>query len=247
MSTQLLIYQSAVPVNRNTHHDCFVDIGANFTFAADVNSVPLMAVEFPHAASEYAIVFGGSGADITPAAILGVRDNENLFLGPDGSWQGRYIPAFVRRYPFVFTQAEDKSVLCVDEAFPGFNREGRGERLFAEDGSPTPYVEGVLRFLQDYQTHYLATRRFCERVRELNLLETMTAQVTTTGGPSISLGGFMAINREKVKALPAAMFADLAKTDELELIYLQLQSLRNFDLLRVRLGSHPAVPAPTIN
>ena len=60
MPTQLLIYKSAIPLNRSIHHDCFVEIGANYTFAAAVNSVPLMAVEFPMASSEYAIVFGGT-------------------------------------------------------------------------------------------------------------------------------------------------------------------------------------------
>jgi hypothetical protein len=244
MSMQLLIYKSAVPVNRTLHQDCFVEIGANYAFTAEINSVPLMGIEFPLAASEYAIVFGGSGADITPAAILGIRGNENLFLAPDGSWTAKYIPAFVRRYPFVFSNADAKFVLCIDEEFSGFNREGRGERLFNPDGSPTPYVDGILKFLQDYQTHFLATQRFCNRIRDLGLLEPMTAQVTLPAGPPLSLGGFMAVNREKLKALPAATLAEMAKTDELELIYIHLNSLRNFDRLRERLGDQlPATPA----
>jgi hypothetical protein len=239
MTTQLLIYKSAVPLNRATHHDCSVDTATGFGFASEVNSVPLMGIEFPQAATEYAIVFGGSGDDITPAAILGIRGNENLFLGPNGTWLAKYIPAFVRRYPFVFSHADDNFVLCVDEAFPGFNREGKGQRLFADDGAPTPYIDGILKFLQDYQTHFVATRRFCQRLRELALLEPMQAQLTTADGPPLSLGGFMAVNRAKLKALPAETLAELAKTDELELIYLHLQSLRNFDLLRERL-----MPAP---
>jgi hypothetical protein len=246
MSTQLLIYKSAVPINRTQHHDCFVDIGTNYAFTSEVNSVPLMAIEFPQAASEYAIVFGGSEADLTPAAILGVRGNENLFLGDNGSWQAKYIPAFVRRYPFVFSHAEAKFVLCVDEEFSGFNREGRGERLFNGDGSPTPYVDGILKFLQDYQTHFLATQRFCGRIKELGLLEPMTAQVTLASGPPLSLGGFQAVNREKLKALPGETLAELAKTDELELIYIHLSSLRNFDHLRERLGHQPVV-APALH
>jgi hypothetical protein len=247
MSTQLLIYKSAVPINRTLHHDCFVDIGANYAFAAEVNSVPLMAVEFPQAASEYAIVFGGTEADPTPAAILGVRGNENLFLGDNGLWQAKYIPAFVRRYPFVFSHTEEKFVLCVDEEFSGFNREGRGHRLFNDDGSPTAYVEGILKFLQDYQTHFLATQRFCNRLRELSLLEPMSAQLTLQSGPALSLGGFMGISRDRLKALPGQALAELAKTDELELIYMHLHSLRNFDRLRDRLGSQLPAEAPTLN
>jgi hypothetical protein len=247
MTTQLLIYKSAVPINRTLHHDCCVDIGANYTFTSEVNSVPLMAVEFPMAASEYAIVFGGTEADLTPAAILGVRSNENLFLAEDGSWLAKYIPAFVRRYPFVFSHTEGNFVLCVDEEFSGFNREGRGQRLFMEDGSPTPYVEGILKFLQDYQTQFLTTQRFCNRLKELGLLEPMTAQVNLESGPPLSLGGFMAVNRAKLKALPGETLAELAKTDELELIYTHLHSLRNFDRLRERLGHQTADEPHTIN
>jgi hypothetical protein len=239
MSTQLLIYKSAVPVNRTTHHDCFVDIGANYAFTAAINSVPLMAVEFPLATSEYPIVFGGSDADVTPVAILGVRTDENLFLGEDGSWRAKYIPAFVRRYPFVFSHSEEKFVLCVDEEFSGFNRKGRGQRLFEEDGSLTPYVDGILKFLQDYQAQFLTTQRFCHRIRDLGLLDQMTAQVNFDSGPPLSLGGFMAVNRDKLKALPAETLAELAKSDELELIYQHLHSLRNFDNLRERLGQKP--------
>ena len=247
MSTQLLIYKSAVPINRTLHHDCFVDVGANYAFTSEVNSVPLMAIEFPLAASEYAIVFGGNMTDLTPAAILGVRSTENLFLREDGSWRAKYIPAFVRRYPFVFSHADSTFVLCVDEDFSGFNREGRGERLFNDDGSPTPYVDGIMKFLQDYQTHFLTTQRFCHRVRDLGLLEPMTAQVTLESGPPLSLGGFMAVSREKLEALPGETLAELAKTDELELIYTHLHSLRNFDLLRDRLAPRPPGEPPALH
>jgi len=247
MSTQLLIYKSAVPINRTVHRDCFVDIGANYAFAAGVNSVPLMAVEFPQAAGEYTIVFGGTAADPTPAAVLGVRGNENLFLGDNGLWQARYIPAFVRRYPFVFSYTAEKFVLCIDEDFPGLNREGRGHPLFNDDGSPSPYVDGILKFLQDYQTHFLATQRFCNRLKELSLLEPMTAQVTLPASPPLSLGGFMGVGREQLKALAGETLSELTKSDELELIYLHLHSLRNFDRLRERLGSQPVGLPATLN
>jgi SapC len=64
----------------------------------------------------------------------------------------------------------------------------------------------------------------------------MQAQVTLEGGRRLSLGGFMAINKEKLKALPGDKLAEMAKTDELELIYLHIQSMRNFEHLRDRLA-----------
>ena len=245
MTTQLLIYNNAAPITRAGHGDCFVEVGGTFDFSADINSVPLMAVEFPHAASEYAVVFGGSGTEVTPAVILGVRGTENLFLGEGGTWTGKYVPAFLRRYPFVFSQNDDRLVLCIDESYPGLNREGRGQPLFAADGAPSPYVDGVVKFLQDYQAQFEATKRVCAHLVSLGLLEPMQAQVTMTEGTNLSLGGFMAVNRDKLKALPAATLAEMAQSDELEMIHLHLHSLRNFDGLRDRLSARLTAEKPT--
>ena len=242
MSNMLLIYKTATPVSRSRHSDCFVDMGADYAFSGEVNSVPLMAVEFPQAASEYAIVFAGNDGEILPAVILGVRDNENLFLSKPTGWGAKYIPAFVRRYPFVFQRSGDQFLLCVDEEFEGFNREGRGRALFDESGKPSDYTDRVLKFLKEYQTQFLRTQAFCKKVQALDLLEPMQAQVTLNSEQRLSLSGFMAVSREKLKALPAEKLAELAKTDELELLYLHIQSMRNFEGLRDRLES-AAAPA----
>ncbi len=156
----------------------------------------------------------------------------------------KYIPAFVRRYPFVFSRSGDRFLLCVDEEFPGINQEGRGQPLFIEDGKASPYLDNVLKFLQEYQAQFLRTQAFCARVKELDLLEPMQAQVTMDGGRRLSLGGFMAINKDKLKALPGDKLAELIKTDELELIYLHLQSMRNFERLRDRLELATTETAP---
>jgi hypothetical protein len=238
MTAQLLIYETVVPLSAARHRDCAVEMGGNYGFSRKTNSVPLMAVEFPHAASEYAIVFAGTQEQVMPAVILGVRDSENLYLSPDAKWDAKYIPAFVRRYPFVFSNSDDgqRFVLCIDEEFAGFNREGRGQKLFGEDGKPTPYVDNILKFLQDYQAQFARTQAFCQKVRELDLLEPMQAQVQTASGEKLSLAGFMAVSRAKLKAIPGDKLAELAKSDELELLYLHLQSMRNFQSLPGRLA-----------
>ena len=119
-----------------------------------------MAVEFLRAATEYAIVFTGAGEDMMPAAVLGVRDDQNLYLSADAHWQAKYIPAFIRRYPFVFSSSADQKTLtlCIDETHPGVNREGKGQRLFGDDGKPSRLHEQVLKFLQEYQAHFERTQ-----------------------------------------------------------------------------------------
>jgi hypothetical protein len=241
MASQLLIYESAVPVTGTRHADASVEVGADYSFSRKVNSVPLMAVEFPHAAAEYAIVFSGTAEAFVPAVILGMRGEENLYLTGQGGWEAKYIPAFLRRYPFVFAASQDAKTftLCIDEAFPGFNRDGRGQRLFDADKKPTTYVASVLKFLEQYQVEFRRTQAFCQKLKELALLEPMRAQAKLGSGEQLALTGFMAVSRDKLKALPGDKLAELARTDELELLYLHLHSMRNFAAMGERLGRIP--------
>jgi hypothetical protein len=238
MATQLLIYERALPVSSARHGKWSVEVGNDYSFSKTVNSVPLLAVEFPNATGEYPIVFAGSGDTVMPAVILGLRGQENLFLS-DNAWKANYIPAFVRRYPFVFSSNVDNSqfTLCIDEAFHGFNQDGKGARLFTDEGKPSAYVENVLKFLQEYQVQFLRTQAFCKKIKELNLLDPMQAEVTLPAGARTALTGFQAINRQRLKELSGDKLAELAKTDELELIYLHLSSLRNFNTLKDRLAA----------
>jgi hypothetical protein len=231
MTKQMLIYETAIPVSVARHADASIDPSNNYAFAASVNAVPLMAVEVQPAAAEFAIVFAQVGADILPAAVLGVRGEQNLYLTADAQWRAKYVPAFIRRYPFVFASSADQQTLtlCIDETCPGFNREGRGQKLFSDDGKPSPYVEHVLKFLQEYQVHFERTLRFCRQLKELDLLEPMQATVTTPTGITQSLGGFLGVKRERLRALSGEALSTLARTDELELCYLHLHSLRNLN------------------
>ena len=242
MSSQLLIYESAVPVTTERHGKSSVEVRGDYGFSKSVNSVPLMAVEFPHAAAEYAIVFSGTPEACIPAVILGMRADQNLYLGAQGRWQAKYVPAFLRRYPFVFSSSQDGKtfMLCIDEAFPGFNQAGRGERLFGDDKKPSPYVANVLKFLEQYQIEFRRTQAFCKKLVELKLLEPMRAQASLGSGEKLALVGFTAVSRERLKALPAATLAELARTDELELLYLHLQSMRNFSAMAARMGGRAA-------
>jgi SapC len=237
MTKQLLIYERAVSVTPKQHRDVSIKSGKDYGFARKVNSVPLMAAEFDLSCAEYAIVFAGEGREIMPTVLLGVRDNENLYVDENGGWNAKYIPAFVRRYPFVFSSSDGaKFTLCLDEDFDGVNRRGIGERLFDAEGERTQYLQGVLNFLQAYQVQFEATRAFSRRLVDLNLLESMQAQFTLKSGRRMTLGGFMSVNRDRLKALSGDVLARLAASGDLDLIYAHLHSQRNFTPTAERIG-----------
>jgi hypothetical protein len=237
MAKNFLFYQNVVPVSKERHANWSVQRSDGYQFARDVNSVPLTAVEIPHAAREYTVIFQGQGVP-TPVALLGIEKGQNIYLGDDGGWAARYVPAFIRRYPFLFALSSDGKnlTLCVDESFSGCNQEGRGDAFFDEKGERSPYLAGVLEFLTDYQSQFGRTETYCKKLQDLGLLEAMEAKFKVGGDEERTLSGFHAVKRERLKTLSGEKLADLAKTDELELTYAHLGSMSNFSGMLARLA-----------
>ena len=232
---QQRLYKNVAPVSSQRHGDLCVD-HSNYGYAAGVNAVPVMTAEMTAAAPEYSIVFAGEDA-ITPVAVLGLERNKNQFVDADGAWNARFLPAYVRRYPFVFSEHNDQFILCIDEDWSGCNREGRGERLFDDQGQRTEFLDRTLKLLEDSQAQVQHTQSYCQRLKDFDLLDPMQANVTLPNGEQRSLGGFMAVSRDKLKELAPEKLAELARSDELELTYIHLHSLRNF----VNLPQEPEV------
>ncbi len=231
---QMLIYDQVAMVARDKHRAVSIMPTNNYDFARQTNSVPLVIGEFALTAMHYAIVFGQSGDGPIPAAVLGVRDDENVFVAADGKWTAPYIPAFIRRYPFVFG-TDDKNetyTLMLDESYPGINTEGRGERLFDIDGKETVFLRNIMGFLSEYQGGVQATQLFSKKLADLDLLDGAEAHLPTPGDPERRLRGFTIISREKLRKLPAKTLAQLNESGELELIYLHLMSLSNLQRLQ---------------
>jgi hypothetical protein len=239
---QMLIYNDVTPVTREKHGKFSFKATGNFDFARQTNSVPLVVQEFGLAAMHYAIVFGQASDGIVPAAVLGVRDNENIFVGADGRWDAPYIPAFVRRHPFVFGTDEkaEKFTLLVDESYPGFNKGGKGEMLFDAGGEQTAFLKNVLAFLSEYQGQTQATEAFTKTLSELNLLEPAEAHLPLPKDPERRLRGFLIVSREKLRALPGDKLAELNQSGALELIHLHLFSLMNLSRLQEKLSAAAA-------
>src|ERR1700741_2133617 len=85
----LLIYDELVTLNRDQHRQLkLAPTEAKFAFARGTNSVHLAATELPLAALDFPCVFIGGSDGHSLAAIVGLRDNENLFVQTDGTWAG---------------------------------------------------------------------------------------------------------------------------------------------------------------
>ena len=236
MTKQLLIYERATPLSSQHHRDLYVKAGTDYRFAAEINAVPVLVPEFAGAASVYVIVFAGDNV-MMPAALLGLRNSQNLFVDENGNWEAGYVPAFIRQYPFVVSRREgeeDNFTLCIDESWSGCNVDGRGERLFDSDGERTAYLRGMVEWVGEYQGQFRRTQRMCAKLRDLDLLSPMQARVRTRTGDDLTFSGFYAVNRDRLQQLTGDQLADLMAEGQLELIFLHLQSLRNLGKLAER-------------
>src|SRR5512145_3456925 len=112
-----LFYRRPAAVQSQIHLGLSVKRRVDFGFARGANAVPLAGSEFYAAQRHYPIVFTRD-APAAPLAIVGLRDGRNAYVDESGHWlAGAYIPAYVRRYPFLFAEnPETKQLtLCIDE------------------------------------------------------------------------------------------------------------------------------------
>jgi hypothetical protein len=233
--------ENAVPLSRTRHTAWHLE-RKGYEFCREVGSVPLVTAEFATAVLEYVVVFH-EAADVTmPVAVLGIQPRRNLYVTQQGGWEARYVPAFVRRYPFLFASSDNNQTftLCIDETFSGFNQSGRGDRLFDDQAKPTPFVDNMMKFLQRYHSEFSRTREFCKKLKDLNLLQPMQAQISLESGERIALAGFSVVDRTRLNTLSNDALRGLLASGELELIFAHLTSLQRFSVLRDRFGEAKA-------
>ncbi len=240
-------YEKPVLLDRAKHRNRRVRPSTGFGFARKANSVYLAGVEFAEACKEFAIVFTRSGnGRVVPVVMLGLRARENLFIDDSDQWTGRYVPAFVRRYPFVLAELPGQALgVCIDEAYAGLGDQ-EGEALFDAKGQDTPFLRNALDFLTLYQREYLRTETFCQRLAQHGLFKEMDARADLVDGRTFTISGLLVVDEAKLMALPDAAALELFRSGELHLISMHLMSLSNMQGLVAKMAQRksPLQPPP---
>ena len=230
-----MFYERVVALNDQTHALLKVRPATSFAYAAKINSVPLLVSEFFEAAREYPIVFARGETGPVPAALLGLREGENLYVDNEGKWDARYVPAFVRRYPFVPGKGvQGELLVCIDEASPCFDSK-EGEALFAA-GKPTAQLEHAIKFLTEFHQAAASTEQLGRRLQELGLLRQADSVAQLSDGSQFRLNGLNVVDETKLRALDREALPELFASNTLAVIYAHLMSLGNLGALVDRLS-----------
>lgn len=204
--------------------------GTSYDFAKKINAVPVSAAEIFLACKYYPIVFTLKDP-VRPLALLSLNRDENLFIDKKGNWSAPYVPAHIRRYPFILGGREGTDIfsIMIDRDAPHFSKR-KGDPLFNKKGEPEEVVENAKKFLMEFHQQLVVTEKLLGEVAEKNLLEPQQFNVQKDGEKE-SYGGFRGVNEKKLQELDDKTAAKWVKNGVMGVLYAHLISMRNAQAL----------------
>jgi len=251
LTGSLPLYKNPQPLSQTQHKGKGLKFGSEpYGFLRDTHFVPLTLGEFGSACGRYPIIFLGEKQ--VPVAAMGLQPGANLMVGADGQFEDfAYVPAFVRRYPFVAASHSDdreRFTICVDTGSHLFS-DNPDQPFFKEDGSPTEFTERAVEFVRRFEADSAATTAFVERMRELDLFDKQDAtfqprdqQGNPVGEPQV-IANYWAISGDKLKAASPEVLAELRDNAYLGAIYAHMLSIAQWELLIARAARRQQGPA----
>lgn len=230
-----VFYNDLVPLNSDQHANWKARTTDKAPWAANQHAVPLTVEEFPQAQRHFPIVFS-SGENAVPLALMGLNEGMNTFFEDDGSLIGTpYVPAYIRRYPFLLARLEENSEnlsLCFDPTSDLVGEFAEGNAIFDENKQPSQHVQELLGFCQQFEEAGARTQAFMEELRKADLLmdgEVSINQADAPNGQPFVYRGFMMVNQEKLREARGDQLRKWNESGLLSLVYAHLFSL---DLMR---------------
>ena len=225
-------------LNNVAHGDVKIITDRAAQYGDNIMQSPVFPFEFRNAQACYPIVFQRDGAgEFTPRALFGFERGENLFLGESG-WRAPYIPAMVRREPFLIGYQDAKReglpertrVMSIDMDHPRVNTE-QGEPLFQPLGGRTPFLEQAADLLESVYLGVEHNKTFLLAMQQYDLFESMTLEIELKNGTRNQLIGFHCLNEEKVQALPPEALGELNANGFLMPMFMVIASMGNLQAL----------------
>lgn len=233
----MLFYDKVEALDSQIHGDWTISPKTNWLFTKKAHVVPLLTEEFAMAQADYIIAFARDELSDhrVPVALLGLKNEQNLFVTDEGQWQkAAYIPAYVRRFPFAPGLAEaeaeaeagagaEKMLLLVETSSGTVGPFGEGEPLFI-NAQPARALRQALELVEAYHRQAKITENFCRYLEDLDLLTNVTFE---TPKDAHRLEGLFVIDEKKFDMVNDETLLNLFKSGYLTLIYAHLMSLKN--------------------
>ena len=246
-----IFYRALEPINIAQHGKMKVRSVAEMSEIAKTHAIPVTTDEFTLAQRYYPIVFS-VGEKPVPIALMGLNEGVNVFLKEDGHPHDPsiYIPAYIRRYPFLLARLRpdsDEMSLCFDPTAGSLGEFDEGQDLF--DGEqPSQATKAILEFCEQFEAAGQRTGAFVEELGTMGLLMDgeVSIQANDSAQPFI-YRGFKMVDEEKFRELRGDELRKMNQNGMLPLIYAHLFSLSRMREVfgkQVEQGKAPIPNAP---
>src|SRR3954470_20608768 len=224
-----LFYQGVEPLNVSQHGTMKVRSVVNMGQIGATHAVPLTVDEFTLVQRHYPIVFS-IGENPIPIALMGLNEGVNVFLDDDGRalQPNLYIPAYIRRYPFMLARLRpdsDELSLCFDPTANAVGEFDEGEPLFDGD-QPSDATKAILQFCEQFESAGQRTGAFIEELKTSNLLMDGEVAIQPEGFEQPFIyRGFRMVDEDKLRDLRGDELRKMNQNGMLALIFAHLFSL----------------------
>jgi|TARA_B110000967_G_scaffold61089_1_gene62754 hypothetical protein len=232
-------------LSKEAHKDLRVNTERSAAYGDNIMYTMTFPMEFRDIQSCYPIFFckDPESGQLYPAALLGLEQDQNLFLS-DSGWDASYIPMMIRRHPFLIgfqadpdgAEGATKPVVSIDSDSPRLidssekqssEKEGsseKGEALFNQDGTASDFLQSSIGTLESIHRGLEHNKGFIAALLEHQLLESFTLQITLNDGSNNELAGFYTIAEQKLQSLDGETLAKFNAQGYLQSIYMAIAS-----------------------
>jgi len=244
-----LFYKNLQPLSPNLHGALKTKPNAEGPYFASANAIPLTVDEFVAAQRDFPIVFS-AGEGPVPLGLMGLNEGVNVFVDDKGKpHHPFYVPAYVRRYPYLLARLDPDAQelsLCFDPDSGLVGDDGDGPALF-EDGKPSPALNAILKFCEDFEIAAQRTQAFVKELQEMDLLIDGEVTIQPEGADQPFLyRGFRMVDEAKMREMNGDQLRKLNQNGILPLIMAHLFSLSSIRDLFARQQQQGKVPAPAM-
>jgi hypothetical protein len=241
-----LLYRGLEPLNRQTHGDKKLRRIDAVAEIGKTHAIPVTVDEFMLAGRHYPVVFSSGDAPV-PLALMGLHEGTNTFFDQEGRLleSNIYIPAYIRRYPFMLarlSEDSDQLSLCFDPT-AGALTDDDGSPVFDGD-NPSEATTEVLAFCEQFEQAGQRTAAFMQSLKEMDLLMEGEVAIQPEGAEQpFVYRGFQMIDEQKFRDLRGDELRKMNQSGTLSLIFAHLFSLslvRDIFARQIMQGTGPA-------
>jgi hypothetical protein len=243
-----LLYNALEPINTEQHGKMRLQKKIKVPQVGRTHAIPVTIDEFTLVQRFFPIIFSAGDSPV-PLALMGLNEGINTFLDEDGMLIDRdvYLPAYLRRYPFLLAKLRpdtDDLSLCIDPTAEAIAENDEGEPLFDADGQPSQTTKNILQFAEQFEAAGQRTQAFMEELKATGLLMEGEVAIQPEGAEQPFLyRGFRMVDEEKLRELRGDELRKMNQNGLLPLIYAHLFSLaqiREVFARQVQQGKGPA-------